>query len=78
MWNHSSDSSPDNERWESAVEGTFLGVGQSSLSSEVLILKFVSEEGTRDVHQFTSNHGDTLSIENLFSNVRCKTSFQIS
>ena len=41
VWDHTSDSSPDDEGWESSVEWTLLGVGESSLSSEVFEFQFI-------------------------------------
>ena len=41
VWDHTSDSSPDDEGWESSVEWTLLRVGESSLSSEVFEFQFI-------------------------------------
>jgi len=43
MRDHASDRPPDHEGGEFTVEGTLFGVGKSSLSSEILVFKFISK-----------------------------------
>ena len=61
VWEHSTNSSPENHRWGSVVKRASSWVGSGCLVLELLILQGVSEKGARDVDTLTSNN--SLSIK---------------
>lgn len=69
VWEHASDNSPEDARWSSEVELTASGVRVHTKSEEFLELELVSEERTRSLKKLTSDDYNSLTVQELLSNL---------
>ena len=57
---------------------TLSGVGVSCLAEELLELELVSEERTGLLEQLASDDDDSLPVEKLLGDFRCKSANQVT